>query len=256
MIVSSEELSKVRRRAAGVVTALATVLIGLAGCGGSGEPAAPATSAPALAAEEVFATAAEALTTQPLQFKMEMRGLFSINGWMDVTARTAEVMGSMPIDGKSTAVHMLGTADDVWLKIDADSPSEKWMHATAAQLAGTTFDFTAPDNPGGVLGLVNAVNKVESAGTRRYQGTVDMTTSPTYDPATAGALADKLSAVPFQATVDEQGRLSTFRVDLTGLTPNLVMTASYTYGVPVVVKAPPAAEVIEMPATIVANLRS
>lgn len=259
MIFTSEELYHVRRRAAGVVTVLATVLIGLAGCGGSGEPdggpTTPATSASAVGAEEAFGAAAEALTTQPLQFKMEMRGLFSINGWMDVTARTAEIMGSMPIGGKATGIHMVGTADDVWLKIGSEA-SAKWMHATAAQVAGSTFDFTAPDNPGGVLGLVNAVNKVESAGTGRYQGTLDMTTSPTYDPSTAGALADKLRAVPFQATVDAEGRLSTFRVDMTGFQANMVMTASYTYGAPVVVKAPPAAEVIEMPAALLAGIRA
>ena len=59
-----------------------------------------ATSAPAVAADEVFAAASRALTTQPLQFKMQMRGLFSVNGWMDVTARTAEVMGSLPVGGQ------------------------------------------------------------------------------------------------------------------------------------------------------------
>lgn len=175
---------------------------------------------------------------------------------MDVTNRTAEVMGSLPIGGKSTGVHLIAVGDDVWLKLSGDPRLTKWLHTTTAQVAGSTFDLTAPGNPGGLLGLVNAVTRVESAGPGKFQGTVDMTTSPTYDPAKVGALADKLRAVPFQAKTDAEGHLSTFQVDLTGFAPNMVMSASYTYGVPVVVTPPPAADVMEMPAAMVAGIRS
>ncbi|MFC7241567.1 hypothetical protein ACFQO7_03645 [Catellatospora aurea] len=233
---------------------LAAAAIGLSGCGSDGD-AAPATSAPPASAEEQFAKASLALTTQPVQFSMEVGGQVAANGWLDVTGRQATVVASLPFGGKTTEMNALMIGDDVWLKVKANPRLAKWMHTTAADVAGTTFDMANPKNPGGVLGLVNAVNKVQLAGPGLFQGTVDMTTSPTYDPSKVGAHAEKLRAVPFVASTDGEGRLTSFEVDLSQFVPGMVMAATYSYVTPVTVSAPPADEVTAMPADLLAAIR-
>ncbi|WP_203695321.1 hypothetical protein [Catellatospora coxensis] len=229
----------------------AATLLGLTGCatadGSAGSPA--ATTAAPVDASTSFAAATAALTTKPIAFTMSLPGQFSVTGSMDPANRRAEVEGLMTMSGKNSDIHLIAIGDDVWLKMSGMTKlsNSKWMHTTADRVTGSTFDIANPKNPGGIMNLINAVVQVEHSGATGFRGLLDMTKSPSADPNMTGAVAEKLSAVPFTATTDTDGNLAGIRIDMSAFAPGVTMSATYQYGRPVEVTAPPASDVMPMP---------
>lgn len=236
------------------MTIAAAALFGLTACAaadGSGGSPAATTAAPADATKS-FAAATAALTTKPVAFTMSLPGQFSATGRMDPENRRAEVEGVMTMGGKNSDIHLIAIGDDVWLKMSGMKKlsNGKWMHTTADRVKGSTFDIANPTNPGGIMNLINAVVQVEPSGATGFRGHLDMTKSPTANPNLSGALAEKLSAVPFTATTDTDGNLAGIRIDMSAFAPGVTMSATYQYGRPVDVTAPPASDVMPMPAEL------
>ena len=99
------------------------------------------------------------------------------------------------------------------------------MHTTAGQVAGSRLDFTAPDNPGRGAGAgQRRRTRWRAPAPRRWQGTRGHDHVADLRPEHGRGAGRQVRAVPFRATTDEKGRLSTFTVDLTGFAPNMVMT--------------------------------
>lgn len=243
-----------RRMAGAVMTVAAAALFGVTGCatadGTAGTPA--ATTAAPVDATTSFAAATAALTTKPVAFTMSLPGQFSATGRMDPGNRRAEVEGLLTVSGKNSDIHLIAIGDDVWLKMSGMTKlsGSKWMHTTSDRVTGSTFDFANPKNPGGIMNLINAVVQVERSGATGFRGILDMTKSPTADPNLTGAIADKLRTVPFTATTDTDGNLAGIRIDMSAFAPGVTMSATYQYGRPVEVTAPPASDVMPMPAEL------
>jgi hypothetical protein len=236
------------------------MIIGLAGCaGGSGPAATPTsavTSAPAADAQQTFAAATANLVKQSVKFDMGIAGQFTVSGHLDPKSLKAKVSGQMSIDGKGNSLECVVIGDDVWLKIGGIG-LDKWMHASADKIKGTTFDLANPVNPAGIMTMINAVNHVEHDGVNGFKGTLDMTKSPTASAEAIAAIGDKLRAVPFTASVHADGNLHTFVIDMSSFVPGAKMTATYSdYGTPLDVQAPPSVEVVEMPARMLASIKS
>ena len=105
--------------------------------------------------------------------------------------------------------------------------------------------------------LLRTAAQVAWDGTNKIKGTIDMTKSPTMNPAAAAAMGDKAPAVPFTATLDDQGRLLTMTVAVGDAVPQAGITdmvvAYSAYGEPVTVDKP-AGKIVEAPAELLANL--
>ncbi|MEU4793596.1 hypothetical protein ACFWRG_31455 [Micromonospora tulbaghiae] len=101
--------------------------------------------------------------------------------------------------------------------------------------------------------LLAAVVDVRRSGDRSYAGTLDYTRSGANGKALMAA-GDKAKALPFTATVDEQGRLSTFTMDMTPIDASLgQMSVTYSeFGTPVRLSPPAAGAAEEAPAEIAA----
>lgn len=239
--------------------------LGLAGCGPADGPAESGTRAPAAAGQDdaaaALAAAAQKLGEQSLRFDMDMAGSITANGTADPQAGLASM--SMNMDALSEgSIELRKIGNDIYMKFDKSAKGGKgWMHVDASKVAdGSTFDIMSEDDPAGTKKMIAAMTKVERVGERGFQGSLDLAKSATYNKNDSlKALAGK-TLVPFTASTDDQGRLVELTLDMSGLgassgagaMPNggKVKTTYSDFGTKVSVKAPPAADVKELPAEL------
>jgi hypothetical protein len=96
---------------------------------------------------------------------------------------------------------------------------------------------------------------VTDAGNGSYQGTIDLT-KVAGSGVSVDVLGGKGNKVPFTAKVDDQGRLTELTIDLSTIDAQLgKMTTTYSdFGATVTVAAPPAADVVEAPESLLQAL--
>jgi hypothetical protein len=133
---------------------------------------------------------------------------------------------------------------------------EKWLHVDPAKIRNKD-DFTLGlENPDmtGSGHLMAAVVTAQKTAEREYAGTLDATKVATLDTPFDGeilkAIGDKAKALPFKASLDEQGRLVKLVLDVPagGKIPAHQQTTEITgYGTATAQQKPAAAEVMEMP---------
>jgi hypothetical protein len=101
--------------------------------------------------------------------------------------------------------------------------------------------LSAIEDPTGVQALVAATRDVRREG-RTYRGTVDMTRVAAWGPVTVGQVAqlgEAARAIPFEATVDEQERVTGVKVSI----PNDPVEATYSdFGAAMTIEEPKNAE--------------
>jgi hypothetical protein len=109
---------------------------------------------------------------------------------------------------------------------------KKWMHLDRSKVkdtSGLVLDFADPD-PIGAASLFESTVEVRPAGTGEYRGIVDLTRAAgaeLVDKETVTALGDKAKTIPFRATVDGAGRLTSVSLDV----PAAGKTKAATYRV-------------------------
>jgi hypothetical protein len=238
------------QRLAVTTVTLAAVVLGLGGCNsGAGDSAStgsePAkSSAPAVSALDEFVAASKKLSGETLRMKMSMPGGMEATGVSDFANRKVEMtmtvaMGSDPI---KMSVRLIDQT--LFMKYGA---ATEWMSVDVSKLSpGSTLN---PENMFNAEALVSAATEVQRNGDS-FSGTIDMTKSPTADPASLKALGAKATAVPFTGKVDGEGRLTEMVIDTSGLGAgaSTITTKYYDFGTEVDVEAPPAAQVKPMPA--------
>ncbi|MEV6598324.1 hypothetical protein AB0M36_15805 [Actinoplanes sp. NPDC051346] len=114
--------------------------------------------------------------------------------WIKVAVKGAEGLTGMPDLPKK------------WMSLDPDKIKDK----DAAPLA-----YDGETDPGEVGAVLRAIVDVKQTGTGKYAGTTDLSRqgeAEIVDEATLAALGDRAEAVPFEATVDGQGRLTSMIV--------------------------------------------
>jgi hypothetical protein len=133
---------------------------------------------------------------------------------------------------------------------------KKWMRLDTSKVkddSGAVLTFDDPD-PAGAAELFGSTVDVEAAGTGAYRGIIDLTRvtgAELVDKKTAGGLGEKARAVPFRATVDSSGRLTSLSIDLpaAGKQPKRTHSVTYgKYGTAPAVNRPPAGQVVQAPA--------
>jgi hypothetical protein len=246
-----------KRRLAATGLALVTTL-GLGACQtGGGAGAGPAASGATAAAHDPAAAkelvaAAEKLAQDTVKVDMTMGGGVTMAGVMDPKGGRARMTMRMADGGGNSEIRTVKVGDDMYMRFSsglADVVGGKWVHIDVAALkAGSNFAIMPQDDPTGARSLAGAVTEV-SRQNGGYAGVLDVTKAPSLNKDSLNALGATATTVPFTATVDGDGRLTSMKVDMTGLAPTAgTMTTTYSgFGTPVKVTAPPAAEVTEPP---------
>ncbi|MEV4479316.1 hypothetical protein [Micromonospora coxensis] len=258
----------IRRWSAGVLAA-ALFVPGLTACkSDSSDSAAPA-AAPATSADpkQALLDSTKEISKGNFTFTMSGAGEFDGSGTVHTPSKSAElkmVSGQTSADDVAMTMHLVFIDTDSWVKLEiggemADAipafkaMKGKYQHIDRSKVKGADeleFDFSDVD-PAGSDALVKAVTDVKRTGEGTYAGTLDatkVTDSDVMDAETVKGLGDKAGALPFTATLDAQGRLTEFTVQMpaVGDTAAHAMTVKYAdYGTATAVQKPPAKQVVE-----------
>jgi len=176
------------------------------------------------------------------------------NAKLDLTFTAAEL-------GLEMVFNLLVKGEDTWLKVDFGRATGNprlpklppgWMHLDPNKIEDSdTLSFDNED-PTGATHVIDAIVDVQLAGERQYKGTVDLTKateSAIVNDDHVKALGDQAKAMPFQATLDDKGRLASLTIPVPAAGDDEAQTWEATYldyGVPVEVQSP-AGDVVEAP---------
>lgn len=252
------------RRFAVAVAGLATIAA-LTACQNEKPAATPGASAAASA--QVQASAADALTAAGAKFKdttvkmkMTMGGAagLEVTGGLDGPGKKSSSAMTIGMAGTNMTIDVVQIGDEVWMKM-AGVPSlpKDWMHVDTAKLGAASTLRSSIEDPSYSANMLKVASSVEWDGTNKIKGTLDLTKAAGANPAAAAALGEQAKAVPFTATLDEQGRLASMTVGMGQVAPaagvgDMVITYS-NYGEPVTIEKP-SGKIVEAPASILGSI--
>ncbi|MEV4410672.1 hypothetical protein [Catellatospora sp. NPDC049609] len=253
------------RRFAVAVAGLATIAA-LAAC--QETPAeTPGTGASASASAQTQASASDALakastklreTTAKMTMSMTGTAEMKVTGSIDGPKKASAMVMQVGVMGQNLNMETIQLGDELWLKAAGvpGMPAD-WMHVDIAKLGAESTLKKQMQDPSYTENLLRSAAAVEWDGTNKVKGTIDMTKSPTMNAAAAAALGANAGAVPFEATLDDQGRLLTMTVKVGQAIPQAGvgdMTVAYSnYGEAVTI-AKPTGKIVEAPAAILGAL--
>lgn len=232
----------------------AALTLGLGGCGGDegggGAGGTEPTKDPAVELRE----SVDKLRETSAKVTMTA-GPLTGSGVVDAPNKQGNVKLEVSAGGEKINVETLAVGGDMWLKLTGvPNVPNKWMHIDPGKVspeAGLGINAGELDLVGGDK-LFQGISTVERTGEGQYKGMLDLTKvsgSSFADEETVKQLGERAKAVPFEASVDDEGRLTKLMMDLGQVAgQTLKLDAAYSdFGTDVNLEAPPAAEVIEAP---------
>ena len=241
----------------GVLSAL-TLSLAVAGCGDDGpsDPAGDtsgATSAPPASASDELAAAARKLNETSMKMTLDSTGSKS-TGSLDPQRKLGEMTMTVSAAGRELEIQIRTIGTDVYLQADGLPGTEggKWLKIDGQRLAGSTFDVFPENDPAGTQRILDALSDIKKDGPGQFSGTIDLNRTST-NKAAAASLGEKFTALPFTATVDDQGRLTSTSIDISPAEPSAgKTTATYSdFGTTVTVEPPPAGDTVPAPDDVV-----
>ncbi|MDH6465648.1 hypothetical protein M2302_005850 [Micromonospora sp. A200] len=256
------KLVVIRRR--GFIQLVASgMLTSAAGCDSADEPTSRPTDEPDPLAE--VRAAAGRTASVSTRTTMSVPGL-EVDGEVDPVGRTLALTISTVLDGETTKQRVRVLGDDAYLMLGKTYmptiDATKYIPFAASSFASASVVHLAdPFDPAGLKGLAPALVDARRSAADQYAGTLDLASAPTGTsrgllPADADqvrAAGDVLRAIPYEATVDGQGYLTsmTVKVPAFGSVPAYVSTARFSaFGRPVRVARPAAEEMTDVPENI------
>jgi hypothetical protein len=251
---------RLRRLTTGGLGVFAALCLGVTACAGQSGDAggatattpAPGTATSAPAEGDALAeltAAAQKLNDDTVTVTLESTGISS-TGNLDPQADKATTTMKFTGQGTSSTMEIRAVGEDVYLKATGmpNVDPSKWLHLDVAQLSGTSFDILPEGDAAGASRFVENMADVQRTGDG-YRGTLDLTKVSGRAGVSVDVLGGKGNAVPFTATVDEQDRLTGLTIDLSSIDAKLgtIKTTYSGFGEPVTVEAPPAAQTVEAP---------
>lgn len=266
---------RIRRFTTAGIGLLAAATFGLAGCDGTGTPSgtasggATASSAADPAAAAELAAAVTKLGNESFAFTTVSGTETNIAGSVDpaagvgkVTMKVASASAS-PSPGISADMEMRLVDQDMYLMLGTGvlpGIGGTWLHIDGARLPnGNQFGLRpGGKDPAGTAQILETATDVRSPGAGVYTGTLDLSKVDQTNAAIGTRVLDQLGEgakrVPFQATVDPQGRLAELRMTLALQAGSQDLVTRYSgYGAPVDVTRPTSA-VTEAPQAVYALL--
>lgn len=248
------------RKGAVAAAALLASLAFVAGC--QGDKSTPSggtnttTTAPAKSASEELTDAVKKLSTDSYSFNMKV-GPTTMTGAADPANKAMKMNMKVTEGSAKLTIDVVAVGTDYYLKM-AGLPlpgidGSKYMHLDATKLKSLkSFGIEDLNDPTNTAQLARQFVNVEKTGEGKFKGTMDLTKSGNNTDAIK-ELGDKAKSVPFEATVDAQGRLTTLKLTLPagGSTPEMPMEMTYSdFGAKTTVAKPAASEVVEAPASV------
>ncbi len=249
-------------RVAPAAVALAALGAVLAGCSGTAPPApsasgSPVASADARNAKDELAAAAGRLRSATYKFQVKV-GDTTMQGAANPAIKGAQLASKASAGGAVLDLELIVVGTDFYARVDGLSmlgiDRNTWLHVDGTKIKSLALlGIADPGDPTGAGSLSKQLVTVTVTG-RRYQGTLDLTKASVAGlPVSAiTALGDAATSVPFEATVDAQGRLTalSFTVPAQSGTPATPIAITYSdFGSPVGI-AKPTTTVAEAPAAV------
>jgi len=257
------------------LTSMAAVALAVTGCaaengttpGASAPPTtAPSTSASASAADPAaaaaLASAATTLGTTSFKATMTSGPGLKLTGQMD--APNGVGTATLTATGPNTEINVksLIVGQDLYVQVPGITKAGTWTHVDVSRLPEGANVGLRPGqiDPANTAKLLTSTTDVRQAGSRSYQGTLDLTKAADVagvSKTMIDAWGDQARSVPVTAGLDEQGRLSALTIQLPaaeGQQPTPLEVLYTDYGTKVEVQKPAAAEVIEAPADLYTTL--
>ena len=253
---------RIRRLITGLAV-LSALSLAIAGCGGdggspsgsTGDAPAATSVAPANPTDEL-AAAARKLNETTMRMTLASAGTNS-TGSLDPQRKLGEMTMTVSAAGREQKIKIRTIGTDVYLQADGLPGTEggKWLKIGGERLAGSSFDVFPENDPAGTQRILDALSDIKKDGPGKFSGTIDLTKTST-NAAAAATLGDKFKALPFTATVDDQGRLTSTSIDVTPAEPSAgKTTATYSdFGTAVTVEPPPAGDTVPAPDDVVKML--
>ncbi|MEO3775219.1 hypothetical protein [Micromonospora sp. B9E7] len=251
----------------GLVTALS---FGVTGCNNATDRADTDTMAPTPTSQvdalDSLADAVRKLNTET--FKVNSKtGLDGVefSGVVDPTAKKVSMRMISDLGDQGMTVDFVQQGSAVYVKLAGavqlhsftrlPTLPDKWMHIDASNVdEGSTFSEMVDGDPAGVNDMIKAVTDVERNGELGFTGTFDITKSPGTQGNLFRRFGEKAKAVPFNAKVDDQGRLTYVFINLSAIDSGFIggITATYSdFGVPVTIEKPATDHTVEAPTEVV-----
>jgi hypothetical protein len=261
---------KTHRLALAGLGLVAALTFGAGGCAGATNDADAGTDAGATVVDpkETLATAAKKLTEESFKLNIDLGSAGTGVGAMDAPNKIGAITLTVEAEGTSLKLDTMVFGPDVYIKMDLGGmelpgmSADKWMHMDASKLpANNSLGLNAGEfDPSGAAKFLNAVATAESVDGKTITGTLDLTKAvgaAGIDDKDIAGMGEKAKAVPFEATVDDEGRLTKLAIDMPAYGGDQAQKITVTYsdfGSPVQATKPGADEITEAPETIYGTL--
>ncbi|MEU5562703.1 hypothetical protein [Micromonospora musae] len=237
------------RRLIPVVTIALAVLV--AGCGSNSDSPTAGSSAtsaadPVTAIKEGMARSLSGTVIMDASVKAGPATM-ELTGKMDPAAKVLTVTTTAPEEMEARLI-----GDAAYIKMEASDSGKPWMKIDLTKLRPESslrqsFDLESQ------TGLVGGIVTAEKVGEGSYKGTADLEKAVQAAPADGGMrdglestakLAKDPKAIPFEATVDAEGRVTSlsYTIATKSLGDLVTEMKMHGFGEPVKVEAPPAGE--------------
>jgi len=252
--------------------AVAASLAFATGCGtDNDEPG--TTPSPTPAPKDALIASVAELQKNSFTFEMKVAEATG-TGSVDPAAKAAAMKMNFSDDTSAAKfqMDMLLLADDFYLKLDFGDlklpglpAPDKWQRVDKTKLTSADdldIDIAKDADPAGAKEIFDAIVTVEKTGDRQYKGTTDLSKAAEagmVDEDVVKTLGDQAGAVPFEATLDDQGRLANLKLNIpaAGTTKAQTWDVTYSsYGAAPKLEKPPASEIQEAPKSVYDILNS
>ncbi|MEU7923346.1 hypothetical protein [Micromonospora zamorensis] len=261
---------KTRRSAITGVGLVIALSFGVGGCNNATERAGTDATAPTSASpvDAVDSLAGALRKLDAETFKVTSKtGLDGpeFSGVVDPAAKKVSMKMDSNIGDPDMTVDFVQLGSAVYVKLAGDvelysgtrmpAMPSKWMHIDAVDVEkGSTFSNMVDGDPAGVNDMIKAATSVERNGELGFTGTFDITKTPGTLGTVLKKFGEKSKAVPFNAKVDHQGRLTYVFINLSAVNSGFIngITATYSdFGTPVTIEKPTTDQTVEAPAEVV-----
>jgi hypothetical protein len=212
----------------------------------TGSQSGAATTTKTASATDELVAAGQKLSSTSYKFTMTTGGV-TMDGAVDPATKTMTMnsvmsMKVMMVDGQFYMKYPKGMPGG-----EALGNGDKWLHLDPAKISTSKLGVQDSSDPAGTAKYLASAASVQKVDSRHFKGTLDLTKAQANAKA-AEALGDSAKAVPFEATLDEQGRLSTMDVTMKVNGSDVSSHTKFSdFGTKVTASKPSAAEVVEAP---------
>lgn len=190
-----------------------------AGAGASGAPAA-GSSAGAAASNDLRAAVQE-LTKTSYKYTMKA-GDATGSGGVDPAAKQATMTVSVAAEGDDFKTEVLVLDTELYARITGlplpGLDGKKWLRIDRTKIKSfASLGIQDINDPTGVNTLAKSIATIKKTGDRSYQGTLDLSKGSAafgLDEAGVRQLGEKAKAIPFEATVNDKGKLATWKMTI------------------------------------------